>query len=106
MLDSQDTKIALQFKNRLAQITSMKQFVVFGSRARGTATEDSDLDVFIEVPTLSSQLRRLISETAWEIGLENNVVISTLVATPFDIQYGLFGANPILSAIMKEGVPV
>ena len=106
MLNSQDTKITLQFKNRLTQITPVNQFVVFGSRARGTATDDSDLDVFIEVPALSSQLRRLSSETAWEIGLENDVVISTLVATPFDIQYGLFGANPILSAIMKEGVPV
>ena len=106
MLNSKDTDIALQFKNRLAKITPMKQFVVFGSRARGTATEDSDLDVFIEVPVLSSQLRRLISEAAWEIGLENSVVISTLVATPFDIQYGLFGANPILSAIKKDGVRV
>jgi len=106
MLNSKDTKIALQLKNSLAQITPVNQFVVFGSRARGTATEDSDLDVFIEVPVLSSQLRRSISEAAWEIGLENSVVISTLVATPFDIEYGLFGANPILRAIKKEGVPV
>jgi len=106
MLNSKDTEIALQFKNRLAQITPVNQFVVFGSRARGTATEDSDLDVFIEVPVLSSHLPRSISEVAWEIGLENNLVISTLVATPFDIQFGLFGANPILNAINKEGVPV
>jgi len=105
-LNSKDTEIALQFKIHLAQITPVNQFVVFGSRARGTATEDSDLDIFIEVPALSSQLRRSISEAAWEIGLEHNVVISTLVATPFDIQYGLFGANPILNAIKKEGVAV
>jgi hypothetical protein len=39
-------------------------------------------------------------------GFENNVVISTLVATPFDIQYGLFGANPILKVIEKEGASV
>lgn len=106
MLNNKDTEIALQFKNRLAQITPVKQLVVFGSRARGTADEDSDLDIFIEVPALTPQLRRSISEAAWEIGFENNVVISTLVATPFDIKYGLFGANPILSAIKKDGVPV
>jgi len=106
MLNSKDTDIALQFKNRLAKITPMKQFVVFGSRVRGTATEDSDLDVFIEVPVLLSQLRRMISEAAWEIGLDNNVVISTLVATPFDIQYGLFGANPIMKRIDIEGIPI
>jgi uncharacterized protein len=106
MLNSKDTEIALQFKHRITQIMQVNQFVVFGSRARGTASEDSDLDVFIEVTVLTSQLRRSISEAAWEIGLEHNVVISTLVATAFDIQYGLFGANPILNAIRKEGVPV
>jgi uncharacterized protein len=106
MLNSKDTEIALQFKNRLSQITPVNQFVVFGSRARGTADEDSDLDVFIEVPALTPQLRRSISEAAWEIGFEKDVVISTLVATPFDIQCGLFGANPILSAIKKDGVRV
>ena len=106
MLNSKDTEIALQFKNRLSQITPVNQFVVFGSRARGTATEDSDLDVFIEVPALTPQLRRSISEAAWEIGFEKDVVISTLVATRFDIQYGLFGANPILKVIEKEGARV
>jgi hypothetical protein len=48
----------------------------------------------------------MISEAAWEIGLDNNVVISTLVATPFDIQYGLFGANPIMKRIDIEGSPI
>ena len=93
MLNSKDTQIAVQ----------INQFMVFGSRVRGDLTEDSDLDVFIKVPGLSPQLRHLISEIAWEISPENNVVISTLVATSFDIQYGLLGANPILKAIKKEG---
>lgn len=73
---------------------------------RGKQLRNSYLDVFIEVPALTSQLRRSISEAAWEVGFEKDVVISTLVATPFDIQYGLFGANPILKKIEEEGARV
>jgi predicted nucleotidyltransferase len=40
------------------------QFHVFGSRARGDATEGSDLDVFLVVDHIDANLRRRISETA------------------------------------------
>ena len=80
--------------------------MIFGSRARGNADRESDMDVFIEVPTLTPHLRRSISEIAWEIGLENDLLIFTLVATPGDIRNGLLGANPILRAIEKEGVAI
>ena len=106
MLDSKDSLIAQQLKSRLSQITQIEQLVIFGSRARGNADRESDMDVFIEVPALTPDLRRSISEIAWEVGLENDLLISTLVATPEDIQDGLLGANPILRAIEKEGVSI
>jgi uncharacterized protein len=106
MLDSKDSQIAQQLKSRLSQITQIDQLVIFGSRARGGADHESDMDVFIEVPALTPDLRRSISEIAWEVGLENDLLISTLVATPEDIQDGLLGANPILRAIEQEGVSI
>jgi predicted nucleotidyltransferase len=106
MLDSKDSLIAQKLKSRLAQITQIDQLVIFGSRARGNSNRESDMDVFIEVPALTPDLRRSISEIAWEVGLENDLLISTLVATPDDIQDGLLGANPILRAIEKEGVAI
>ncbi|HAO22159.1 MAG TPA: hypothetical protein DCQ37_17845 [Desulfobacteraceae bacterium] len=36
------------------------------SRARGEASEDSDLDVFIEVETLTPELRQQVFELAWD----------------------------------------
>lgn len=55
--------------------------IIYGSRARGDESEESDLDVFIELTELSRQLRRQISDIAWEIGFDEGIVISTFVTT-------------------------
>ena len=76
MLNSGDLQIVQIFKKRLRSITQIKKMIVFGSRARGDSTNESDLDVFIEIQKISPELRQRISETAWEVGFDNNLVIS------------------------------
>lgn len=75
-------------------------------RARGDAAKDSDLDVFIEVETLTSEMRQRIFEVAWEVGFEMDRVISTIVTTREQIQHGAFGANPLILRIEQEGIHV
>lgn len=105
-LDAQDTRIARRFKKKLRQRLEILSFTVFGSRARGDASPESDMDVFIEVPVLTPDIRTAISEAAWEVSLDSGVVVSTIVTTPDEIRDGPMGANPLLISIEREGVPV
>lgn len=101
MLSAKDARIARKVKRRLLEIASVKQLIVYGSRARGTPTKYSDLDLYIELDAkISPELRRKIREIAWEVSLDSGVVISTLVASE------RLRGQPILKAIRKEGIAI
>jgi Arc/MetJ-type ribon-helix-helix transcriptional regulator len=103
-LADRDRRIAREFRQRLAEITPIRDLVVFGSRARGDAAPDSDMDVFIELEEATPELRERISEIAWEVGFERDRVITTIVATRDDLEHGALGASPLVLNIEREGV--
>jgi len=105
-IDAADREIARELRQRLAQRVKIEDFRVFGSRARGEATRDSDLDIYLVVTELTPALRRWIDEIAWEIGFQRDRVISTLVTTRRGLEQGPFGAQPVILTIEREGVPV
>jgi uncharacterized protein len=105
-LSAADRQVAATLKRHVAEIGRPVEFRVFGSRARGDATGESDLDVFIELEMASPATRRRIDDLAWEIGFAAGMVISPLVVTRDELETGPVGANPIIQRIMAEGVAV
>lgn len=101
-----DRQLVVKFKQHLETITEVRRMIVFGSRARGDSSPGSDLDVFIELPGLSYELRDKIFNIAWELSYENEIVISTLLATSKMMVNSPFAANPILRTIQTEGIAV
>jgi predicted nucleotidyltransferase len=106
MLSAGDRSIAQALKARVRQVAPVRSVRVYGSRARGDAAPDSDLDVYIELESISPALRQQISEIAWEVGFARNVVISTFVVTRDQLDNGPIGASPLIANVMREGIAV
>jgi uncharacterized protein len=106
MIQDSDRKIVSEFRSRLEAIIPILDLRVFGSRARGDATEESDLDVFIKVAELDRSCREKISDLAWEVSFKYDLVISTFVVTEAQVERGAMGASPLLSKVLQEGIIV
>ena len=106
MTKEKDLETAKTLLGVISSFTKVISFQLFGSRARGNATRDSDMDIFIVVPDLTLDLDRRISAAAWEVGMDNGVVIATVVCTPADLEKPGFRGSPFLIALEKEGVAV
>jgi len=106
MLAKKDKQIAEELKRRLTQIVKLADFRVFGSRARGDGDEYSDLDIFLEVESLSKTLKDHILEIAWEVGFENNIKISCLIFTRSEIENSPMRSSPIVRSVATEGIRI
>jgi len=76
----------------------------FGSYPRGTATEESDLDVCVVLNELKPEDRFVISDLAWETGFEHDILISTIVIPEDEYENGPLSVSLLVELIRSEGV--
>lgn len=103
---NKDIAIAKKVKQSLAEKIPLYEVRLFGSRARGEASTDSDLDLYLETGPISREQKRLISDLVWEIGYENDVVISPLVVPQSEARNGAFSVSMLCKAIKTEGISI
>jgi len=106
MLTNKNKNIAQKFKNKVSQIIPIIELKIFGSCARGSASDESDLDIYIEVEDITLKQRNKIREIAFDVGFEMDRLISTFVVTKEQLEKGAIGANPIIFRIDEEGIRV
>ncbi len=80
-LANQDRQVALAFINKVHQYFAGQLIAVtlFGSRARGEAKSDSDMDLLVVLAEVNPEIRQRIHHLAAEVWLDQGIFLSVLV---------------------------
>jgi len=102
--ETEAVRLAAELRQRLLKtLGEPLQVILFGSQARGDATEESDVDVVVLVPDLGKQTLDTVLEAAWEVGFEAGKVISVVPVTFEEMDH--LSSSPFFQAVQREGIP-
>jgi len=96
--------IVKNFKNLLSEKIKAHEVRVFGSRARGTAMEESDLDVLVVVEHIDHWVEKYVSECAWEAGFPEDLVIVPITVGLDTLQNSPIRESVFIHNVYREGV--
>ena len=94
------------FRHLLAKRLRVDRLVLFGSRARGDAAPDSDMDILVIVENATEEIEEYISDCSWEAGFEYGMVIVPVVYSKQEWETGPDRFSLLAHAIEMEGIPL
>ena len=90
----------IEYVNELAQRFHPERVILFGSYAEGRATEDSDVDLFVEMDHTQPALRQAL---AIRKAIQRTFPLDLVVKSPSETKQRLRQNDFFLKTIMEEG---
>jgi len=85
----------------------VREVILFGSKARGDSSDESDIDLLLlTARPLHWRERHAIVDALFDVEMKHDVVISIVVNTLYDWNEGVCTVLPIHKEITREGVAI
>lgn len=106
-LGSKDRRAIESAVRALRERFPVERVILFGSKARATDDEESDIDLLVLTSRpLSWREQHAVTDRLFDIELAHDVVISTLVLSVHEWSEGPYTVLPIREEIERHGVVV
>jgi len=89
---------------RLKEEYNAESVILYGSYARGEATEDSDVDLFIIAPTKERFFERMATVLRLTRDLHNKLPLQPIVLTNEEVEQRLQRGDQFVKQIIEEGL--
>lgn len=109
-MNEKDKALIIEFKNRLSYDLKahLKQIIIYGSRAKGNAPDDSDLDVIALVEKKTSAIESALNDLMYQVMWDHDFrpIISLKVFGESEFNDALNKGFSFYRNVEKEGVLV
>ena len=104
MLSRKDRIILRELASRIRGRYPEARIWIFGSRARGDSSWDSDFDICVVLKTTDEETDEFIRNIAWEVGFEDERVITSVILSEDGFENGPMSESTLVQNILREGV--
>ncbi len=107
-LNEPELTALVDLKQRLSQTLTLREVILFGSKIRGEAEVDSDLDVLVLIEEPKTWNHRLmVSDCCLEVNLAHDTNISCLVENHVEWEESAEHIwLPFKNNVMREGISI
>ena len=99
-----EQKALEELRERLLGGYRVKDMRIFGSKARGTDVDDSDVDVMIVLAECTPAIESEIDDLVFEINLKHGCLIVPLFFGLEELESGPLSEAPVYKRIISEGI--
>jgi predicted nucleotidyltransferase len=106
-MTAKEIELIGKFRELLEERVHICSMIIFGSRARGDAAEDSDLDVLVVIEEKETfDLRMFVYDCAWEAGFGEGIIICPLLFSRDRWENSPERDGALVRTIQEEGIAV
>ncbi len=109
-MTSKDREIVAEFRRRLPEdvVRHPKRLIVFGSRAKGEAPEDSDLDLIALVDEKTREIEKLLDDAAYSVMWDHDFkpIISLKVFSKYEFDSAVQRGLSFYRNVDRHGVQI
>jgi predicted nucleotidyltransferase len=77
---------------------------IYGSKAKGLDTPESDLDVMVVLKNFTPLIESEIDDLIFEINIENDCLITAIFFDQEELELGPLSESPIYKKFSQEGI--
>ena len=108
LLNPKDRRAIETFHRQAGQLlgNNLLQIALFGSKATGQDTKDSDIDILVLVKRLTIHLKNKILDIAFDINLKHGVYISPRMIALSTFNDPMWSKTPFIRGLKASSLPL